>query len=140
MVRRFTDSVNNALDIHATWMAEKEGGTVTILNDFGSEEADKEGIELLKSMRKDKDISRKAMVHEAMRLGVIDDEYDIDEDFKQLQIEDKELKPLQPQVPGTFDPTAPDGAPGAKSPNATKPDKTGSPRASEKPTAKKEAK
>ncbi len=132
MVHRFTDSVNNALAIHATWLNEKSGGTVTVLNDFGSEEADKEGIELLKSMRKDKDISRKAVVAEAIRLGVLTDEYDADEDFKQLQLEDKELKPLQPQVPGTFDPTAPDGAPGAKSPNATAPDKSDKPKTEDK--------
>ncbi len=121
MVHRFMDSVNNALRIHATWLKHKEGGgTVTILNDFGPEDADKFGIDLLKSMRKDKDISRKAVIKEAMRLGIITDEYDLDEDFKQLQLEDKELKPLQPQVPGTFDPTISDGAPGATAPNATK--------------------
>lgn len=131
MVNRFIDSVNNALRIHASWLGQEDGGTVTILNDFGPEEADKEGIELLKAMRKDKDISRKAVTREAMRLGVLTDDYDADEDFKQLQLEDKELKPLQPQVPGTFDPTAPDGAPGAKSPNATKPDKSGTPREEE---------
>ncbi len=131
MVNRFIDSVNNALRIHATWIGEKEGGTVTILNDFGPEEADKAGLDLLKSIRKDKDISRKAMVREAMRLGALSDDYDIEEDFKQLQLEDKELKPLQPQVPGTFDPTAPAGAPNSESPNATPPDKSDKPRETE---------
>lgn len=130
MVNRFIDSVNNALRIHATWLSLEEGGTVTILNDFGPEEADKMGIDLLKSLRKDKDISRKAAVNEAMRLGVLTDEYDADEDFKQLQLEDLELKPLQPQIPGTFDPTAPDGAPGANAPNATAPETKDKPRKS----------
>ena len=129
MISRFTDTVNNALRIHATWMNQKESGTVTVLNDFGPDEADKMGIDLLKDLRSNKDISRKAYVKEAVRLGVLVDDYDADEDFKQLQLEDKELKPLQPQVPGTFDPTAPDGAPGAISPNATKPDKSEQPRA-----------
>ena len=128
MINRFIDSVQNALRIHATWLGQDKGGTVTILNDFGPEEADKFGIDLLKSLRKDKDISRKAAIKEAMRLGVLVDDYDIDEDFKQLQLEDTELKPLQPQIPGTFDPTAPDGAPGSTSPNATTPDKSTSPR------------
>jgi hypothetical protein len=125
MVNRFIDSVNNALRIHAVWLGQTEGGTVTILNDFGPEEADKMGIDLLQSLRKDKDISRKAVIKEAQRMGAITDDYDVDEDFKQLQLEDKELKPLQPQVPGTFDPTAPDGAPGAKAPNATAPTSEG---------------
>ncbi len=124
MIARFTDSVNNALRIHATWLNLPEGGTVNVLNDFGPEEADKFGIDLLKSLRQDKDISRKAVVKEAQRLGILTDEYDLDEDFEQLKLEDKELKPLQPQVPGTFDPTAPDGAPNSQSPNATPPKKS----------------
>ncbi len=128
MINRFVDSVSNALRIHATWLNQKEGGSVTILNDFGPEDADKVGIDLLKSLRKDKDISRKAAVKEAIRLGVLTDDYDVDDDFKQLQLEDIELKPLQPQIPGTFDPTAPDGAPGSVSPNATPPDKSDKPR------------
>ena len=128
MTIRFIDSVNNALHIHAIWLNEKEGGTVTILNEFGPEEADKFGLDFLKSLRKDKDISRKAVIKEAIRLGALSDEYDADEDFKQLQLEDVELKPLQPQVPGTFDPTVQDGAPGAKSPNATQVDKSNAPR------------
>ena len=66
------------------------------------------------------------------------EEYDADEDFKQLQLEDKELKPLQPQVPGTFDPTAPAGAPNSASPNATKEDKSGNPKASDDKPSKSE--
>ena len=122
MVHRFIDSVNNALRIHATWLKLPEGGTVTILNDFGPEDADKFGVDLLKSLRQDKDISRKAVIKEAKRLGIITDEYDADEDFKQLVLEDKVLKPLQPQVPGTFDPTKPDGGTGAPAPDKS-PDK-----------------
>lgn len=140
MVNRFIDSVNNALRIHAFWLNLDDGGTVTILNDFGPEEADKFGLELLKSLRADKDISRKAVVNEAVRLGVLTDDYDVDDDFEQLKLEDIELKPLQPQIPGTFDPTAPDGAPGSVSPNATTPDTSDKPRKTkdEKPLKKDE--
>ena len=121
MVARFTDSVNNALRIHATWLSLPEGGTVNVLNDFGPEDADKFGIELLMSLRKDKDISRKAAIKEAMRLGVITDEYDLDEDFEQLLLEDEVLRPIQPIVPGTIDPSAPTGT---AAPNATQPKKS----------------
>ncbi len=131
MIHRFMDSVNNALRMHAAWLDQEEGGTVTILNDFGPEDADKFGLDFLKSLRKDKDISRKAVIKEAIRLGALSDEYDVDEDFEQLKLEDKELKPLQPQVPGTFDPTAPDGAPNSQSPNATMPDKSSQPKKTE---------
>ncbi len=128
MIHRFMDIVNNALRMHATWLGVPEGGTVTILNDFGPEDADKFGLDFLKSLRQDKDISRKAVIKEAIRIGALSDEYDVDEDFEQLKLEDKELKPLQPQVPGTFDPTAPDGAPNSESPNATPVDKSSQPK------------
>lgn len=127
MITRFIDSVNNALAVTAHWMGQPEGGTVTILNDFGPEEADKEGIKLLLELRKDRDISRKAVIKEAITLGVIRPEYDMDEDFEQLKLEDKDLKPLQPQIPGTFDPTNPDNS-GKQSPNATQEDKSSRPK------------
>jgi hypothetical protein len=135
MVMRFIDSVGNALDVTAMWLGLSEGGSVTILHDFGPEDADKEGIKLLIELRSSKDISRKAMVKEAQRLGALRPEYDVDEDFEQLKLEDKELKPLQPQVPGTFDPTNPDNS-GKSSPNATSEDKSRTPKSDDDTAAK----
>ena len=131
MVMRFIDSVNNVLTFHAAWLGRDEGGTVKITTDFGPEDVTAEDVELLKGLRKDRDISRKQIIKEAQRRGTIAEDYDEEADFAQLQIEDKALKPLQPQIPGTFDPTAPDGGTGGTAPNAPGTD-------SKEPTPKKE--
>jgi len=109
MVVRFTDSMNNALKIHAVWLNQAEGGTVTITSDFGPDTIDKEMNKHLMEMRKDRDISRLAAIKQAKRLGILPEDYDADDDFQQLVLEDRVLKPLQPQIPGTFDPTVEDG-------------------------------
>jgi hypothetical protein len=105
MTVRFIDTVNNALDIHAYWLGQKDGGTVTITTDFGPEEVTKEDAGILRELRKGRDISRIAFIKEAQRRGVVSEEYDAEADFLLMQEEDKVLKPLQPQIPGTFDPT-----------------------------------
>ena len=115
MTMRFIDAVNNALAVHAYWMSLPDGGTVTITTDFGPEEVTKEDASLLTELRKGRDISRLAFIKEAQRRGVMSEEYDQEADLKQLQEEDKVLKPLQPQIPGTFAPghqAQPGGTPG----------------------------
>ena len=102
---RFIDSVNNALAVHAHWLDEETGGTVTITTDFGPEEVTGEDVDLLTKLRDARDISRVAMIKEVKRRGVLSEDYNAEEDFDQLVLEDQELKPLQPQIPGTFDPT-----------------------------------
>jgi hypothetical protein len=109
MTQRFMDSVNIALDYHAFWLNEPDGGTVTITTDFGPEDVTKEDVDLLDKLRERKDISRKAMIKEVQRRGVLSEEYDEAADFEQLKLEDQILKPLQPQTPGTFDVKDPDG-------------------------------
>lgn len=131
MTQRFMLSVNNALDVHVGWLGGDDGGTVTITTDFGPEEVTGEDAEILLALRKGRDISRKAFIKEAQRRGTIVEDYDEEADFKQLQLEDKDLKPLQPQVPGTFDPTAPDGGTGREAPSASGTDPS-------EPTPKKE--
>jgi hypothetical protein len=75
-------------------------------------------LELLAKLRKDRDISRKAIIEEAKRRDILGENYDIEKDFAQLKTEDEVLKPLQPQVPGTFDPAEGDqnGSPPMKKP------------------------
>lgn len=109
MVTRFMDSVNNALRMHATWKGLPEGGTSTITSDFGPDTINETLATMLMDLRKDRDISRLAIIKRVKQLGVLPEDYDPDADFEQMVLEDKELKPLQPQIPGTFDPTAPEG-------------------------------
>ncbi len=116
MVTRFMDSVNGALRIHATWLGLNAGGTVTITSDFGPETINETLAVILMDLRKDRDISRLAVIKRAKQLGVIPEDYDPEADFEQLVLEDRLLKPLQPQIPGTFDPSEEDNS--NKAPNA----------------------
>lgn len=109
MVTRFIGSVNDALRVHGAWLGIEDAGTVTITTDFGPDEISGEHADLLKALRKDRDISRIAFIKQAKKLGVLAEDYDAEADFLQLVEEDKKLKPLQPQVPGTFDPSEEDG-------------------------------
>lgn len=131
MTLRFVDAVNTAMSFHGFWLNEKNAGTVTITTDFGPEEVTPEDVDLLKTLRDGKDISRIAMIRETQRRGVLSEDYDPQEDFKQLVEEDKVLKPLQPQIPGTFDPTE-EGSDKSAANNGGKDKKAGpSPRAQE---------
>lgn len=104
LTMRFIDAVNKAMDVHAAWQKLPDGGTVTITTDFGPEEVSAEDVDLLLKLREGRDISRAAFIKEAQRRGVLSEEYDPEADFDQIAQEDKDLKPLQPQQPGTFDP------------------------------------
>ena len=106
MTMRFIDSVNNAMSVHGFWLSLDEAGTVTITTDFGPEEVTKEDAALLIALRKGRDISRIAFIKETQRRGTLSEDYDPEADFKLMVEEDKVLKPLQPQIPGTFDPSA----------------------------------
>lgn len=106
---RFINAINTALDYTAAWLGitgegDTKGGTATITTDFGPEEIREVDIEFLMNARKVRDISREAFIMEAKRRGLISEEYDSIADLSQLFTEMITLKPIQPLVPGTFDP------------------------------------
>ncbi len=119
---RFIDSVNTCMSYHGFWLDEETGGTVEITTDFGPEEVTKEDASLLEKMRASRDISRVAFLEEVQRRGTLAEDYDQEADLAQIVLEDKILKPFQPQVPGTFDVKDPDGdgIPGITKPGAAK--------------------
>lgn len=109
---RFMNSVNTVLDYTASWVGisgkgDTKGGTVTMTTDFGPEELREADIEFLMNARKVRDISREAFITEAKRRGLISEEYNSIADLQQLFTELELLQPLQPLVPGTFDPNPP---------------------------------
>ena len=104
MVVRFIDSVNTALKITAIWLNMDEGGTVTITTDFGPEKVEAPDIEGLLQMRKNRDISRVAVIEEAKRRGLLAEDFNEEEDLTQLLGEVDSLKTIRPLIPGTFDP------------------------------------
>jgi hypothetical protein len=104
MTMRFINSVNHVMDLHVHWLGMDDGGTVTITTDFGPEEVTREDAALLMDLRKNRDISRVTYLKEAQRRGILSETFDAETDFSQLKDEDVALKPLQPQIPGTFAP------------------------------------
>lgn len=105
MTVRFVDSVNTAMDYTARWLNAAEGGTVNITTDFGPEEVKEPDVSTLNAARKTRDISRVAYIKELKRRGVLAEEYDAEKDLEVLLAEVDVLKPLQPLIPGTFDPS-----------------------------------
>ncbi|MHA2063678.1 MAG: DUF4055 domain-containing protein [Candidatus Thorarchaeota archaeon] len=121
MTIRFTDFVNNCLAVHAAWMNLPTGGTVELLTDFGPDDLDDNDTNILMKLRDGRDISQKAVIEAAIRRGILPEDFDAEADVQQIIKEDKELKPFQPQVPGTFDVKDPDadGKPGITRPNSS---------------------
>src|SRR3546814_17276611 len=106
MTMRFIDAVNNALNVHASWMSLPDGGTVKVLTDFGPEDAISEDYSLLRELRKMRDISRSAIIKEAQRRGSISEDYDAEADIAQLKKKEADFKDIHITVPGFFDPPA----------------------------------
>lgn len=83
----FRDSVALALDYTAQWMRLGDsGGTVAMNVDFGVDEAEKD-IKPAIEMRKNRDISRKAMVEIAKERGYLPQDFDADADALLLEEE-----------------------------------------------------
>lgn len=86
---RFMDAVDQCLAFHAAWKGQETGGTVTIATDFGPEASNQSDFNVLKFTRRLGDISRKAYLAELQRRGTLQDDYDEEEDFLQIEEEVK---------------------------------------------------
>lgn len=130
MVVTFEDAIAQALAYTAIWMKlGDEGGTVELLKDYGGEKLDHDGMDLLKSLREKRDISRKALLNVCVLNGVLPEDFDADEDWEYLQEEISDvmgaagfdLDPnAPPPLPGQT-PAAPAPKPGEKKPPVDKP-------------------
>jgi len=107
----FIDAMQSALALTAMWMNissnsgdvdEKfHGGTVTIVTDFGPEDASGVDLAALTSMQQARIISGKQMRREAKRRGILADDFDekdnqreLDEELLRLPAPGKDLDPL----------------------------------------------
>jgi hypothetical protein len=80
-VKTFRDCVEECLQLTAKWMSLEDGGTVQISYvDSEDNGADAPELTALTEMRKNRDISRKAMTDEMKRRGVLSEDYDVEED------------------------------------------------------------
>lgn len=124
----FIDAMQSALALTAKWMNlssdegkvdEKfHGGTVTIVTDFGPEEATMVDQKLLHEMQKARVISGKTMRKEAKRRGVLADDFDEAENKKELQEEALDME--QTQIPAAGQNLDPSKKPGDGKKNETR--------------------
>jgi hypothetical protein len=86
---RFNDALANAVRLTAMWMnMDPEAvGTVSVQTDFGPEEILQGDLQELGNARRARDLSRQNYLEELKRRGALDDEFDPDENEKQLEEE-----------------------------------------------------
>jgi len=106
----FMDAMQTALALTAKWMSlstnegevdEKyHGGTITIVTDFGPEDASGVDLAALTAMRQARDISGKQMRREAKRRGILADDFDEKANDKELEEEALDLMKTQLPAPG----------------------------------------
>jgi hypothetical protein len=103
----FVDAFQTALLMTAKWMGldttgeegkPRSAGTVTLITDFGPEDASGVDLAALQAMRQARDISGKQMRREAKRRGILADDFDEEENQKELGEEALDLN--QTQMPG----------------------------------------
>lgn len=90
-VLRFKEAVDQALDYMAAWLNQETGGYCSLVTDFGPEDINQAELNTLRETRKQKDISRLAYLKELQRRGMLDEEYDPEDDAEQLEKEAMQL-------------------------------------------------
>lgn len=86
--QRFQDAVNTALEVTALWMSKELGdGGIEINKEFSGDPNGAEDIKALMELRKNRDISRRTVLSEHKRRGVLPDEFDVDEEIGQIEKE-----------------------------------------------------
>ncbi len=91
IVRRFGYALNQALDLTAMWLKVESGGTAELSTDFGPEDVDQAELNTLRETRKMRDISRAAYLLELKRRGLLDDEYNAEDDLTEIEKESLSL-------------------------------------------------
>jgi hypothetical protein len=87
-VNRFNEAVEAALRITGKWMGIEEPGTIQIESEFGPEEIQGDDMTTLREARKLRDLSRQKFLEELKRRGTLDDEFDFEENLRELEEED----------------------------------------------------
>jgi hypothetical protein len=85
---RFNDALEQAMDLMAEWLGVEEVGTLTVPVDFGPEDVHREDLDAVKEARRMRDLSREKYLAELKRRGVLVDEFDEEENIRELKAED----------------------------------------------------
>jgi hypothetical protein len=78
IVQGMEDSLDQALDLMAQWIGEKDGGHVQIYSDFGAATLAEASAQLLLEAKGDGTISHKTLLNEFVRRGIMSPDLDID--------------------------------------------------------------
>lgn len=92
----FIDACQSALALTAQWLGQEDGGTVTLITDFGPEEASGIDISALSQARQARDISQQNYLIELKRRGILADDFDISNNKTELEEEALDLSAAQP--------------------------------------------
>lgn len=85
----FKDALEQALWFMAQWAKLDDGGSVIVYSNFAAGEAASQDLEQLLKLRATRDISRKAVLDEFQRRGVLSDDFNQEEDAE-LMLEEAE--------------------------------------------------
>jgi hypothetical protein len=111
MSLRFSDALTLAWQYTAAWLKTDPAtvGTLEVTHDFGPEDFEAADDANLREARKGKDLSRQKYLHELKRRGALDDEFDFDENDRELE---EELKAFSGKAMTDIDPEGDDIEPG----------------------------
>lgn len=86
---RFNEALVQVLRVTAKWLKvdETKVGKLEVVTDYGPEEANQVDVGALTQARVNRDLSRKQFLKELKRRGILPDEFDLDENDRELEDE-----------------------------------------------------
>jgi hypothetical protein len=87
----FEDAIAQALWFTAKWLNQEDGGTVELLKDYGTREINHLDLDSLDKARGRHDISRKTYLNELRLRGVLNEDFDAEEDLEEIMDEAPQL-------------------------------------------------
>lgn len=84
MTVRFIDALNTAISYLGAWLNIEDAGTIEITTDFGPERLNEAHVRALLELRRNRDLSINQVLLELQRLGGLSDEFDVEENIKEL--------------------------------------------------------
>ena len=90
---RFQDALEDVLKLTSKWLGLSDGGSIAVFSDFSAPPADTETLRILIEARKNRDISREAFISELKRAGVLEEDFNADDDGGLLEGELMDMFP-----------------------------------------------
>ena len=91
IVSNTEDAFDEALEFVARWVNLPDGGSVKLFNDFGAASLDDASAQLLVGMRQSGDLSKKTLLNEIKRRGILSAEVDVEEELEAAAADGPEL-------------------------------------------------